>query len=319
MTESNTETQPTQSKNKTRHIKLIVGLVISALIFYFIFNRISGHWWEIGQALRTANPTYLILSFVLLLLSFPIPILVWRRIVFDLYDHKIDLKFSYLAITLANISRYIPGKVWFIAIMAWMAKEYGVSKERFVVASILTQFFNLIAASMLGVILVGGGRVDIPIWSLAIILIALIIILQPKFLHRFTVWALRLKHASTEVPTMRFSTVVYALAIQVVALSLTGASMYLMALAFKPDVSLRALPQTIGGFCLSYFLGYISFFTPAGLGVREGSLILLLPVELSETLRATLSIAFRVWATIVEVIHSLIAFILYIRFSKGIK
>ena len=260
-----------------KYLRLGIGLLIAGLIFYFIFKRLVGSWEQVGETLLTGDPLYLALSFVLLFLCFPLPILVWRKIVLDLYGHKIDLKFSFVAIMLANASRYIPGKVWFIGIMAWMAHEYKVSKERFVVASILTQLFNLVGAAIIGVALTRGGQVEIPIWTLAIVGVGLIFVLQPKFLHKATIWALRLKHASVEVPAMKFGTVAYSIVLQGLALGLMGASMFLMAKAFAPEITVKGLPRTIGSFSMSYLLGYLSFFVPAGLGVREGSLMLLLP------------------------------------------
>lgn len=311
--------RPPQKNRGKRYLRLVLGLAIAGVIFYFIFKRLSGSWDQVGETLMTGNPLYLGLSFVLLFVCFPIPILVWRRIIQDLYGHKIDMKFSFIAIILANASRYIPGKVWFIAIMAWMAHEYNISKERFVVSSILTQLFNLVAAATIGIALTRGGQIEFPLWSLAIITVGLIIVLQPKFLHKATIWALRLKHTSAEVPKMKFKTVAYALAIQTLALGLMGASMFLMAKAFSPELKLRTLPQTIGSFSMSYFLGYVSFFVPAGLGVREGALLLLLPSEMPEAIRATVSIGFRIWSIIVELIHTLIALVFYAKISKELK
>lgn len=302
-----------------RYLRLGLGLLIAGLIFYFIFKRLVGSWQQVGETLLTGDPLYLALSFGLLFLCFPLPILVWRRIVFDLYGHKIDLKFSFVAIMLANASRYIPGKVWFIGIMAWMAHEYKVSKERFVVASILTQLFNLVGAAIIGVALTRGGQVEIPIWTLAIVGAGLIFVLQPKFLHKAVIWALRLKHTSVEVPTMKFDTVAYSIALQGLALGLMGASMFLMAKAFSPELTIRGLPQTMGSFSMSYLLGYLSFFVPAGVGVREGSLMLLLPANMTEAVRATVSIGFRIWSIVVELIHTVIALIFYAKIFKESK
>jgi len=308
---------PTQGVK--RALKLILGLAISAVIFYFIFKKLSGSWSEIGETLLTGNLLYLALSFIVLFISFPVPFLIWRRIVNDLYDHQVGLKFTFVAMMLANISRYIPGKVWFVAIMAWMAGEYKVSKERFVVSSILTQLFNLMAAALIGVALTRGGQIEVPLWTLTIIAVALAIVLRPKFLHKATIWTLRLKHAKGDVPTMPFKTVLYAICLQFLALGLMGTSMFLMAKAFDPNLSLKTLPHTIGSSSLSYFLGYVSFLTPAGLGVREGSIILLLPVEISETVRATVSIGFRIWSILVEITHTIIALVFYAKLSKELK
>jgi uncharacterized membrane protein YbhN (UPF0104 family) len=67
---------------------------------------------------------------------------------------------------------------------------------------------------------------------------------------------------------------------------------------------------------MSYLLGYLSFFVPAGLGVREGSLMLLLPAEMTEAVRATVSIGFRIWSIFVELIHTLIALIFYAKIFR---
>ena len=67
------------------------------------------------------------------------------------------------------------------------------------------------------------------------------------------------------------------------------------------------LPVGIGAsaFAAAYLVGYVAFFLPAGLGAREGALILFLADHAEPTELAALAVAARVWMTTVDLLIAL--------------
>lgn len=63
--------------------------------------------------------------------------------------------------------------------------------------------------------------------------------------------------------------------------------------------------QGLAVFPTAYLLGYIAFFAPAGLGVREGSLIFFL-TPLAGPMATVLAVLARLWTTVVELVPALL-------------
>ncbi|MFO8015519.1 MAG: hypothetical protein R6U32_00280, partial [Candidatus Woesearchaeota archaeon] len=55
-----------------------------------------------------------------------------------------------------------------------------------------------------------------------------------------------------------------------------GASFFFVVKAFYPSAGYSELPAIVGGYSIVWVIGFLSFLTPGGLGVREGLLTLLL-------------------------------------------
>lgn len=296
---------------KSPQIKSILSFIVVAIVFYFIFRKLTFNWDEFVIVLKEADRILLLLSFVSLALAFVLPIYIWQHLVNTLYLQKIGFMPSYIITVIGNISRYIPGKVWFLVGISYISDQFELSREKGVVSFLFTQLFNLIAAVVIGVLFVRKGLITIPFWTIFFLLLGVGILLQPKYLHNFVKFILRVKHTSAQVPSLGISTIAFSLCLQCIQLTLTGLSLYLIILSFGFEWHWKTLTETVGAWSLSYLLGYLSFFVPAGLGVREGTLILLLPDNFSETLKLSVAMGFRVFVTIVEIAHSIIAFWLY--------
>ena len=69
------------------------------------------------------------------------------------------------------------------------------------------------------------------------------------------------------------------------------------------------LPLAIGTYVLAWIIGFLAFFTPGGLGVRETVLVLMLNLYLPVYISAVLAILSRVWWIIGELVWVLFSFV----------
>ena len=81
--------------------------------------------------------------------------------------------------------------------------------------------------------------------------------------------------------------------------------------SFYP-VEVASYPILVGVFALAWLIGFLSFVTPAGLGIREGALSLLLKEHLPTGIGIIAALLSRIWLTIVEVF-------LFLLFVRNIK
>jgi len=79
------------------------------------------------------------------------------------------------------------------------------------------------------------------------------------------------------------------------------------------DITLPIIP-TVGSFILAYQLGYLAFFAPGGIGVRELVITVILTPYLG-SITAGIAVAARIWNMVVEIIAATIAW--FIKFSNN--
>jgi hypothetical protein len=65
-----------------------------------------------------------------------------------------------------------------------------------------------------------------------------------------------------------------------------------------------------GAFAVSWIIGMVAVFAPAGLGVREGLFALLVDPILKGSLNIIVSLLSRIWITLSEILCFLVVFLL---------
>lgn len=267
----------------------------------------------------------LLLSFALLVCMYLAHAFLWRRIMRDLAIGRPSARATLRVYFLAGLGRYLPGKLWQLAGLALLAKRAGLPPGGATAAALLGQFgFLTTGLLFLGLTLpewrVAFGRTaaSAPVGPLAFGTALLIlggaslwIAVATPLGHGVRARIARLlgRRAGEKV------TAAFALADRVrpadaigwaagYALTwvLLGAAFVLFASAFVPGVG--AAPRFVAGtVAASYLAGYLFLLVPAGLGVRETAMVLLLQRVLPEPGAAlVVSVLSRVWFTAAELV-----------------
>ena len=255
---------------------------------------------ELDVDLLKPNLLLLTTSSLLLLFGYAISAVNWARIVSDLGGPQIPRTDAVRLFMIANLGRYIPGKVWQITGLAALAKGRGVPPGTAVGAAVLGQGIALVVAAGLGI----GSYASISptghVGLIAGVLIGCVLILVAipvSFRAGAELW-LRLRgtapiEALDPISGLRwlilylFNWIVYALAF------------WIMVVSFSSNASLIPVATA---FPAAYVLGYLMIFTPAGLGVREGFLIAFLAPHLGVGPSGVIAIIARMWTTLIEVV-----------------
>src|SRR5690606_36227844 len=99
----------------------------------------------------TPRPSMLVVASVALLLAYLASASIWGRIVWDLGGPALGARDSVQVFMVANLGRYVPGKVWQIAGLATLAHRRGVPVGVATGAAVAGQGAALIAAASGGV------------------------------------------------------------------------------------------------------------------------------------------------------------------------
>ncbi|MDD4052128.1 MAG: lysylphosphatidylglycerol synthase transmembrane domain-containing protein [candidate division Zixibacteria bacterium] len=295
----------------------ITQVVLIGLIFYFLGRQLVDNWSKVTAYQWQINYPLLIAGTCLCVFTFFIMSSVWRLIILSL-GKRIGRAKAFKISYIANLGRYIPGKIWQMFGMIMLAKKEGITEEEAVTSFGLTQLFAVPSGLLCGVVfllLSPGGFSDyakIPYMSAglkivgaAILLVSILTVLYPQrmeaLLNRIFVLfkrkVIRLKINKSLAAAIYGG---YFL-----AWSLYGLSFWI----FVKGVTVETAPvfPVIGLFIIAYQIGYLAVFAPGGMGPREAVMTLLLAPFFGPAVAAALSLASRLWLIIVEAIAALIA------------
>ena len=292
-----------------RFLGLTVRLLLTLVVTWFIIRALGVNLQELKRLeWNELEPGWglLALSAGILLLGYLYSAGLWGLMVREMGGPRIPLLPAQRIFFTANLGRYIPGKLWQIAGLALLARREGVPAATATGAAVLGQLFSLGGATLvgLGVLLdwegLGGLEGE---WVAAGLLGLLFLATFPRILRPALLALLRKAGAGDPDhgwPSSAFG--VRWLSLYAVSWAIQGGAFMVFLTSFGVKIG---FVQGLAVFPTAYLLGYIAFFAPAGLGVREGSLIFFL-TPLAGPMATVLAVLARLWTTVVELVPALL-------------
>jgi hypothetical protein len=209
--------------------------------------------------------------------------------------------------SVTNLARYLPGKIWNIGAMGAMSKALGVSPVAASGSAILSTFVNLLAGFVVAVV---SGRALLEQSSegrgtlavLVVVLASLALLLAPMLMPRIAPLLGRMVGRKIEA-TLPARAVVYALVGNLTAWLLYGAAFQLFVRGLLGSLA-GGYAEYLAAYTISYIVGYLVIFAPAGIGVREGTMVTVLTYAglATQPQAALIALTSRVWLTLLEVV-----------------
>lgn len=276
-------------------IQIAVALVVIAMVA----RSVAGNW-DRFQSLRVAldiRPGWLALSFVCLAVVTVLQIESWRRILAG-WGQSLPFARGARIWFLANLGRYVPGKVWSVAGMVVMAREEGVQPWAAAASAVAVQALGLgtAAAIVAATVTIRGTGSGLRLAVAAAASVATIGVLAwDGGLRRLA----RLVGSASEWKALPLRTVLASAALTAASWVAYGIAFWLLALGLGLPGTLSAA-TAVGAFALGYVLGLIAPWAPGGIGVRELVLGGLLTPLLGLGGAAVLTVASRLQLTLTE-------------------
>lgn len=200
------------------------------------------------------------------------------------------------------LARYVPGKVWSHAVRMALARRAGISLTDVTGAVGWEILLAVTGAGVIALAATHGTGIDARIRLSTALLTAACLgaIVAARILAASSVTPPLLRRWGLTRTADAGMLAQLGLA-HMVAWLLYGTSHWAVARAIVP-VGIDALPLVTGAVALAWLGGYLSLFTPAGLGVREGLLTLLLAPALGAGPVVLLAAISRVLAIGLEVL-----------------
>lgn len=285
-------------------------LVLTVLVTWFVADRVGLSFGELGRLDLTRWQVRwlpLVGSCVVLAAGYAMSSLLWGRMVHELGGPRLPPWTSVRVFMVANLGRYVPGKVLQIAGLTWLAGREGVPPAVAAVAAVLGQAVALLGATVVGLGAFFGPDERWRLWGwIGLGLVAIFIVLTS--LPATTAWLergwLRLatrgeRADDVAVPSLGGGFGLRWTALYAVNWGIYATAFWLLYMGLEGFVPfLQAGPA----FAAGYVAGYVAVFAPAGVGVREASLVAFLAPVLAPEPALALAVVARLWTTAVEVV-----------------
>ncbi len=292
---------------------LAVQIVTSAAVVVFVARALAANW-SVFRATRFSlafHPWWLLLSFVSLAAVTALQVESWRLL---LRGWKQQLGFwqGVRIWALANLGRYVPGKVWSVTGMVVLAEQAGVQRWASAASAVAVQAVGIGTAVVLVAAATPHAASPLRLAAAAVVALGTVALLAWKgALPRLG----RMMGAASEWHALPASAVLSGSGLTLFSWMVYGFAFWALGRGLGlPGV--LPLADAASVFALGYILGLLALFAPGGIGVREATFLALLTPYLGGGGAIALSVASRLELTIAEAAAGA-AVLAFIREKKG--
>lgn len=293
-----------------------LGYLIAGILLYFLITPFL-------ETHRAVTGSFFSVEWFSLLCSFGVILFYWSAylspfatLLRGLTGKEVSFRDAFTLFHLANITRYLPGRIWGVVRLLSLSRRFGLSKTA--VGSSLTLHVGietvlggLIAVSLLFSKQMRGTAKEVLekisghslLLTIVVIgILAGILLLIPRLATHTR------QFLKTLTPLLKNGGVWGNVIIVHSLLWLCqGLAFFLFVRSFAP------VPWTDAGvltacFAFAWIVGFLSFLTPGGLGIREGLLGLLLANYMPAPQATLVALLCRLWMLSAEMLLALIAF-----------
>ncbi len=290
----------------SRIIKKTISFGIVAVILFFLFRILFDNWQKIREYEFSFNYFYVFLSLIFLSLGLVLIGATWNIILRKLGYYDLGWWPAIKITVAANFGKYIPGKIWGIAGAVYLARKNKIPNKILTFSYLFQTAIGVLAALFWGCLLtiihLGANFYFLYYFLFALIPI-FIIILCPKILFNLINFLFKkIKQRELNLPKyLKESEILLVSLLLSLTRFLHGSGFFLLIKSFW-DVSWNNLLIFIGVYVLANVSGYLALFAPAGLGVKEGILVLLLKFYLPLEVAIFVSFLARIWLAIGDIL-----------------
>jgi uncharacterized membrane protein YbhN (UPF0104 family) len=315
-------------RSNWRWLRRSVALLLTLAVFGWIARPIVLRWHDVREQVLLTSPVRVIvaaLMFALFLFVFRASL--WRRIL-RVLGQRIPLAPAVRIWSTSELTRYLPGVIWQVVSRIYLCKPYGIagsvcSTSQILELSIFTLANLLLAIGCLmwlGWKTFHGTALN---WLIGALILApaLLCLVHPRIFFPITNAVMKRLGKPTLGRPMRFRVLAGMLLWNI--LGLIWQSMAIWLIVSGPlQLQFTKWWVVAGAYSLAWSAGFLAFWAPGGLGVREIVFIAAMDAAMPPAVRkhfadpavrvgflAFLSVLLRIWATLGELTLAGIAFL----------
>ncbi len=290
---------------------LLLGFIGAVYVANTYFQLIS--WPE-----RVSYP-FLWLAAVAQLVFWVVTAFVWSVVLKETTGKEIPIWDSFAQIVLVLIGKYLPGKIWGVAARSQQLTRFGLPHRRGLVAAYLEQAISIHAGMAMG-LFAWLEAIGYPGRWLVYLLIFLSLVVASCYHAPLLSMGFRWlsgKYPSVaeaielaDLPARSYLKLFLLYLVEWLFIGVILICLY-AAVFGNAAPSFRLIMLMLGSNAIGMIVGFIAFFSPGGIGVREGMMVGLLVTELPLAEATFLVICYRLWLIVADAIAGVVIFTVY--------
>ena len=290
--------------NPRRILATTGKLTAALLIAYFVVRTVLTNWGQIRSYGWDFDPAFMGLSFGAFIATYLFLAWTWGRVL-RYTGYPVPYRDAFEIYFIGNLGHYIPGKIWTVAGVAWLAERRGIPPVVAGAAAVFAQAYSIISSLAFFPLFLILNNVEPtwmnPEWMIPAILLFVGFFIFPANMERALNFALGLLKRERVSLGLTLGKALRLTGLYFVSWVLFGIAFWLFVIAVTGNRGISPVLLT-GAYATAYVVGYLAFFVPNGLGVREGVAGYLLSSTMPAGVALLVTFLVRLPVTLVELL-----------------
>ena len=298
--------------NFKKVLQYILTLVIIVAVGYFFYLEFKNNWDAIRVYHFAINFYYIVASIFVTTIAFLMDTYIWQICINNYLQRKLNFLESMALYNTSAMLKYIPGKVWTYAAQIALMSSKGISKAVVLYINIICFICLTFVSAMYALyyylfcLQLIAWKISVLIFILLIALDFIFIIWNTSIINYLIIPLNKIFKMEIQPIKMRKIILVYVQLLYLFAYIPLGIGTYFLAKGIGMDIPFSNIFAIMAAISVSAILGYIAFFSPGGLGVREGAMLVMLKQFSNIETALILPIVMRLIYIIIELLLGII-------------
>ncbi len=269
-------------------------MAVSGLFLAVIVVVLAGQWQEVRPLLGRLSAPSVLAAMAAVLVGIAATFLSWRAGLTDL-GVRLHLTGGMRVFFLGQLGKYLPGSIWPAVTQMRLGRDYQVPQRASGAAVVVFMLMVIGTGLLVGVPvipLLGAGATDEYHWLVLVLPLAMVLA-APPVLNRLIALALRVARRPPLPAPLSFGGILRVAGWSIGAWLLYGLQVFVLARQLGADGGWLLLLQCTGAFAVAFASGPLLLVVPAGAGVREAALLLLLGPTITAPRAAVIAVVSR--------------------------
>lgn len=283
---------------RSRVVRLVFLALVLALLAAALVDQGATLWHEVQ---RLSAPV-VALAFVLNLCGLFCSMMVWRELLADL-GSRLSVAEAWRIMYIGQLGKYVPGSIWPVLAQAELGADRGIARSRSALSVLLSYAVMTCSGLVVAAVTLpfATARTAAQYFWVLFLIPAAIVLLSPPVLNRLLRVVLRLSRQGTLEQGVSFPGLGRTMAWAVTGWLFNGLEVYVLMRQLAGDRQ-GTLLVSIGAYSLSWAVGFLAVFAPAGTGVREAVMVAVLHVRTTTAIALVIALVTRATAVLCDAV-----------------
>jgi glycosyltransferase 2 family protein len=283
---------------RSKVVRAAFLIVVLALLAVALYDQAATLWHQVQ---RLSWPIVL-LAFVFGLLGLCFNLMVWRELLAEL-GSRVSIPEAWRIYFIGGLSKYVPGSIWPMLAQAELGADRGIPRSRSALSVVLSYSVMTCLGLAVGAITLpfaNAGSMAQYFWILFLIPVGAAA-LSPPVLNRLLRFVLRVARQPPGQASVSYQGLARTVAWALGAWAANGLMIYVL-MRHLSGVRQGTLLVSLAAYSLSWSIGFLAVFAPAGAGVREAVMVAVLHTQTTTAIALTVALVSRALSVVADAV-----------------